>query len=89
MAFPGHSVCPGEKIIQDFHSWWSKAESVPRDFTAKDRPDLIDDSFKDCIEDLRLLSEATRAAGKSSFQRGDYEELMELMEVKFRSQYFG
>ena len=26
-------------------------------------------------------SEVSRAAGKSSFQRGDYEELMELLEV--------
>lgn len=56
---------------------------MPRTFTAADRPDGVggNDAFKDCIEDIRLLSEATRASGKSSFQRGDYEELMELLEV--------
>ena len=85
-CFPGPSVCPGEKIIQDFHSWWMKTDAVPRDFTAEDRPDLLgeDNPFEDCIDDLRHLSQATRAAGKSSFQRGDYEELMELLEVNLQ-----
>ena len=55
VAFPGHSVCPGEKIIQDFSSWWSRAENVPRDFTASDWPDHVDDAFKDSIEEFRWL----------------------------------
>ena len=82
-VFPGKSVCPGEKIIQDFQSWWAKTDGIPRDFTAADRPILVGEKnpFKDCIDDFRRLSESTRAAGKSSFQRGDYEELMELLEV--------
>ena len=85
IAFPGHSVCPGEKIIQDFHSWWTGCDSVSRKFTAEDRPNGIGDEnpLKDCIDDLRLLSQSTRTTGKSAFQRGDYEELMELLEVEF------
>ena len=83
VMFPGDSVCPGEKLIQDFHKWWNGTASFPRHFTASDRPFLVEDGglFADAIEDLRRLSSATRAAGKSSFQRGDYDELLELFEV--------
>ena len=83
-VFPGPSTCPGEKLIQDFHGWWTKSLSFPRDFSAKDRPFLLDDQglFEDCLADLSKLSEAARAKGKSSFQRGDYDELLELFEVK-------
>ena len=82
-VFPGPSVCPGEKLIQDFSAWWSKTTTFPRDFTAEDRPFLIEDEglFDDCLDDLSKLSKAARANG-NSFQRGDYDEPMELFEVK-------
>ena len=83
-TFPGESVCPGEKILKDVGEW-SKKTNFRRDFTAADRPALgggnVD--LADCIADFHQLSEACRKQGKSSFQRGDYEELMELMEVKY------
>ena len=81
--FPEKSVCPGEKVIKDVQEWSTKTD-WRRDFTAADRPDLGggDVDLDDCISDFRDLSAACRKAGKSSFQRGDYEELMELMEVR-------
>jgi hypothetical protein len=81
-VFPEKSVCPGEKLCKDFHDWWTKADSIPRKFTAADRPKLFgkDDPFADCIADLKRLSSSLRSSGKS-LQRGDYDELLELCEV--------
>ena len=82
-VFPGASVCPGEKLIQDFASWWSKQDSIPRLRTASDRPDLFEGmgDFDDCVEDFKSLSAAMRANGKSSFPRDDYGEMMSYFEV--------
>ena len=82
-VFPGKSQCPGEVLCRQFSDWWAKQESVPVHLEAKDRPTLLDGKFPmaECIEDLKTLSASARANGKSSFQRGDYEELLELLEV--------
>ena len=83
--FPGASVCPGEKLIQEFASWWSKQdpEAITRRRTAADRPNLFEgfEGFDECIDDFRKLSAAMRANGKSAFPRNDYEEMMEFFEV--------
>lgn len=83
-VFTGKSVCPGEKLCKDFHGWWAKAEVVPRHITAADRPNLFDKDdplFVECVADLKRVSVAARSEGKS-FQRGDYDELLELCEVQ-------
>ena len=82
-VFTGKSVCPGEKICKDFSDWWAKTESFPKTFTAADRPLLFsedDDPFDDCLADLAHLSATARTGGKD-FQRGDYDEMLELCEV--------
>ena len=81
-VFREKSVCPGEKLCKDFGEWWAKAESVPLHFTAANRPVLFGAGhlFDDCIEDFRRLSASARAGGRS-FQRGDYDEMLELCEV--------
>ena len=83
-VFPGKSVCPGEKLIQEFATWWSKADSIPRRRSASDRPNLLKGvkGFEDCLQDFKNLSAAMGANGKSSFPRDDYGEMMELFEVK-------
>ena len=83
-VFPGKSVCPGEKLIQDFCTWWAQTAAINRDLTAADRPQLQDgvDEFDEWLDDLRNLSKVMRGKGKSAFQRGDYDELMEEFEVK-------
>ena len=75
-VFPEKHTCPGENLIQDY--------------VAADRPELFgaDNPLKDCIEDFRRLSEATRSGGKSVFPRGDYEEFMELLEVWYKKKCF-
>ena len=89
-VFPGKSQCPGELLIKQFSDWWAKAESVPRQFEAKDRPILLGGNhhLEECIQELKELSTSARANGKSSFQRGDYEELLELLEVNRNYHYF-
>ena len=78
-VFTEKSTCPGERICNELSNWWEKQESVPRDFSAENRPQLFcdDDPFDDCLDDLGQLSATARTGGKK-FQRGDYDELLEL-----------
>ena len=83
-AFPGKSQCPGELLIKQFYDWWEKTDDVRTTFEAKDCPTLLGGKhpLDDCIADLKELCATVRARGKSSFPRGDYEELFDLLEVK-------
>ena len=88
-VFPEKHTCPGENLIQDYAAFWKKTD-IPQDFVVADHPELFgaDNPLKDCIEDFRRLSEATRSGGKSVFPRGDYEEFMELLEVWYKKKCF-